>query len=176
MDYLISANILETLGLSWQKILLYLANFAVLALGLTFLLYRPIKKFMQKRQEEIARECDQANIAREEIEVIRRECEEQVNEAQLEIKKKEEEIQLVKKEAELSCERVIAEANVRAEQIVEEAREEAERYKQSAIEATRDQIVDMAVDLAGNILEREITLGDENKLVDDLIKEWEDDE
>ena len=92
------------------------------------------------------------------------------------IKKKEEELQLVKKEAELSCERVIAEANVRAEQIVEEAREEAERYKQSAIEATRDQIVDMAVDLAGNILEREITLGDENKLVDDLIKEWEDDE
>ena len=45
MNFLICADIFETLGLGWEKILLYLANFAVLFVGLTFLLYKPIKKF-----------------------------------------------------------------------------------------------------------------------------------
>ena len=39
------------LNIDWQQIVLHLMNFAILAGGLYFLLYNPVKKFMAKRAE-----------------------------------------------------------------------------------------------------------------------------
>ena len=38
------------LNIDWQQILLHLLNFAILAGGLYFLLYAPVKSFMAKRE------------------------------------------------------------------------------------------------------------------------------
>lgn len=38
------------LNIDWRQILLHLLNFAILAGGLYFLLYRPVKDFMAKRE------------------------------------------------------------------------------------------------------------------------------
>ena len=37
------------LNIDWQQILLHLFNFCILAIALYFLLYKPIKKYMAKR-------------------------------------------------------------------------------------------------------------------------------
>ena len=37
------------LNIDWQQILLHLFNFAILAVGLYLLLYKPVKKFMDNR-------------------------------------------------------------------------------------------------------------------------------
>lgn len=39
------------LNIDWQQILLHLFNFVILAGGLTFILYRPVKKFLEKRRK-----------------------------------------------------------------------------------------------------------------------------
>lgn len=39
------------LNIDWQQILLHLLNFVILAGGLYFLLYKPVKQFMAKREE-----------------------------------------------------------------------------------------------------------------------------
>ena len=39
------------LNIDWQQILLHLLNFAILAGGLYFLLYKPVKDFMAKREQ-----------------------------------------------------------------------------------------------------------------------------
>ena len=39
------------LNINWQQILLHLFNFAILFAGLYFLLYKPVKKFMEKREK-----------------------------------------------------------------------------------------------------------------------------
>ncbi|MEI3140314.1 MAG: ATP synthase F0 subunit B [Lawsonibacter sp.] len=39
------------LNIHWQQIILHLLNFAILAGGLYFLLYRPVRKFMDQREE-----------------------------------------------------------------------------------------------------------------------------
>ena len=39
------------LNIDWQQIILHLLNFAILAGGLYFLLYRPVRKFMDQREE-----------------------------------------------------------------------------------------------------------------------------
>ena len=40
------------LNIDWQQILLHLLNFAILAFGLYFLLYKPVKAFREKREEQ----------------------------------------------------------------------------------------------------------------------------
>ena len=51
MENLFGADIFATLGLSWQKILLYLANFVILFVGLTYLLYKPQKNINDNRKQ-----------------------------------------------------------------------------------------------------------------------------
>ena len=49
------------LNIDWQQILLHLLNFAILAGGLYFLLYKPVKDFMDKRTAYYKEMDDQAN-------------------------------------------------------------------------------------------------------------------
>lgn len=39
------------LNIDWQQILLHLLNFTILAFGLYFLLYRPVRAYMKKRED-----------------------------------------------------------------------------------------------------------------------------
>ena len=61
------------LNIDWQQIILHLLNFAILAGGLYFLLYRPVHKFMDQREEhyrqmenEAQQRLDQAKATEEE--------------------------------------------------------------------------------------------------------------
>ena len=58
------------LNIDWQQIILHLLNFAILAGGLYFLLYHPVRKFMDQREEhyrqmenEAQQRLDQAKAA-----------------------------------------------------------------------------------------------------------------
>lgn len=42
------------LNIDWQQILLHLLNFTILAFGLYFLLYRPVRAYMKKREDAYA--------------------------------------------------------------------------------------------------------------------------
>ena len=61
------------LNIDWQQIILHLLNFAILAGGLYFLLYHPVRKFMDQREEhyrqmetEAQQRLDQAKATEEE--------------------------------------------------------------------------------------------------------------
>ena len=61
------------LNIDWQQIILHLLNFAILAGGLYFLLYHPVRKFMDQREEhyrqmenEAQQRLDQAKATQEE--------------------------------------------------------------------------------------------------------------
>ena len=49
------------LNIDWQQILLHLFNFVVLTGVLYFLLYKPVKSFMDKRTEEYRSADEKAN-------------------------------------------------------------------------------------------------------------------
>ncbi len=78
------------LNIDWQQILLHLFNFVLLAGGLYFLLYAPVRNFMEKRtgdiaaKEKVAAEKE-ANAAALEAEYSRR-----LDEAKAEAEKKRE--------------------------------------------------------------------------------------
>jgi len=47
MDIILSANL--PLGIDGMKILLHLMNFLILMIGVTLLVYKPVKKFIEKK-------------------------------------------------------------------------------------------------------------------------------
>ena len=176
MVQLISANILETLGLGWEKMLLYFANFLILFFGMTFLLFKPIKKFMAKRQEEIKKEYEIAEEAKRNAEVMKAQYEADAQEAAIEAQKQIESARAEKEEALRSNEVIIENAKKEARDIVNNAKIRAEEERKHAVKEAREDIIDMAVNLAENILEREVSKEDNRKIIDECITEWSENE
>lgn len=172
MIYLINANIIEALGLSWQKMLLHLANFVVLALVLIFLIYKPVKKFMQKRQDEIKQKYQDAEDVKLKAQKDIDEANENAQKSQEAMKQMALEVEETKKQAEIEKEQILIEAKEQAEKIKEDARVKAQEEKELALKEAKDEVVDMAVNLAGNILQREIKKEDNSKIIDEALEEW----
>lgn len=124
------------LNIDWQQILLHLFNFAILATGLYLLLYKPIKEFMDKRDEHY-RQLDEATKAKlSEAEEIKADYSRQLSSVDDEIYKrknaatetmkrmKEEEIQQAKEQAEKIVSDAKKEAKIEHDKIIDNAQKE----------------------------------------------------
>ncbi len=124
------------LNIDWQQILLHLFNFAILATGLYLLLYKPIKEFMDKRDEHY-RQLDEAAKAKlSEAEEIKADYSRQLSSVDDEIYKrknaaaetmkrmKEEEIQQAKEQAEKIVSDAKKEAKIEHDKIIDNAQKE----------------------------------------------------
>lgn len=111
------------LNIDVQQILLHLFNFAILFFGLYFILYKPVRKFMDSREEHFKKleEDAQAKIA--ESEKAKEEYEQKLKSADSEINSKKEQ---AGKETFAERERIITAANEEAAKIVKKAKEKAQ--------------------------------------------------
>ena len=76
------------LNIDWQQILLHLLNFVILFTGLWFLLYKPVRSFMQKRKEHYEKMDADAEKKHAEAEEKRAVYEEKLAHAEDEIAEK----------------------------------------------------------------------------------------
>ncbi len=158
------------LGIDGLKILLHLANLLVLVIVLSLLVYKPVKKFMENRRNAIEGQLAENEKNRTEVEALREEYNGKLTAAQREA----EEIAAKKlKESEQAGAKIIAAAQSEAEALLLAGKQKAEREKAEAIDQLKNEVADIAVDMASGILEREISKADNDKLIEDCLKEWE---
>ena len=128
------------LNIDFQQILLHLANFAILFVGLYILLYKPVKDFMAKREAHYKEMDDEAT---EKLNLAKK----QADETASRLAAVDEEINDKKKTAagEITEMRVQAEkeAQAKADRVVTEAREYAEKEKVRIINSAEKDISDM---------------------------------
>lgn len=137
------------LNIDWQQILLHLFNFAILAFGLYFLLYKPVKKFMDERVKYFDDMNKEAENKLNESEKIKSEYEAKLSEAQSEIdSKKAEAIKKANEQVALQLEN----AKAQAKEIVENAKAQAEQEKKNTLEQARKDIADIAKEAIGKLL------------------------
>lgn len=130
------------LNINWQQILLHLFNFAILAGGLYFLLYKPVKDFMEKRTKYYQDMEDEAQRKVSEAEAMNAEYKKQLQEVDEEIhQKRVEAMQSIK---EVSDQR-LAEAENRANAIVAEAEKVADRSRTRALRDAQKELQELAV-------------------------------
>ena len=107
------------LNIDWQQILLHLFNFIILAAGLSFLLFKPVKKFMAQREESYKKAAAEHARKLEETETL--EKERQVKIAALDSDLTEREKQALSV-TEARKKRMLEEAREEADKIVEDGR------------------------------------------------------
>lgn len=130
------------LNINFQQILLHMLNFVILAGGLYFLLYGPVKKFMDGRQKHYADLKAQTEDALAKAEAVKQEYAERLASADAEIS--ESKAEASKAAAEIS-EKIIADAEKKKEEIIADGRAAAERERRRAVDDAREEIVGLAV-------------------------------
>ena len=133
------------LNIDWQQIFLHLLNFVVLFAILYFLLYKPVKNFMEKRRQAYQDMDDEANAAKEEAETIRAECEEKLAGLDAEIAEKRAETIHA---AELRAKSIKESAEKEAAEILKKAEKQAGAERDRIIAEAGDQITEMAREAA----------------------------
>ena len=136
------------LNIDPQQILLHWLNLAILVGGLYFILYKPVKNFIAKREEhykELDRQAED-RIAR--AEQLQTQYSEKLAAADEEIHQARAKAQQA---VEQSTQEQLDSARAQAEQIVAQARAQADRIKEQAIHDSQDEIRRLAETAAGRL-------------------------
>ena len=129
------------LNFDWQQTLLHWMNLAILVGGLYFLLYRPVKKFIAKREEYYRNLEQQADDKIAQAEQFKEQYGEKLAAADEEIRQARAKAQQA---VEQSTQEQLDFARAQAEHIVAQARAQADRIKEQAVHDSQDEIRRMA--------------------------------
>ncbi len=143
------------------------ANLLIVYLFLRKLLFNPLKNMIDSRQKEIDDMYSDAESSKAKASELLTEYEGKLSAAGEEC---EELLRNATRKAQLREEEIIRDANEQAARTVRRAAEEVEMEKKRAINEVKDEVADMALQIAGAVIERDISKGDHEAFIDDFIK------
>jgi F-type H+-transporting ATPase subunit b len=157
-------NIFPTLN----EFLWTLLNFAVLLWGLYKLLYKPLLGAISARENEIESALKKAAEDRAEAERLRKEFESQISNAQREA---QEIINKAVKNATATKEQIEADARAKASEMLENATKTIEREKNKALAELRQEVANLAIAVAGKVIEKNLDTAEQKRLADSFVAE-----
>jgi F-type H+-transporting ATPase subunit b len=128
----------------------------------------PVMNVMKKREEYVASEIEAAENSRQEAEKAAKEATEQLKQMKLEAQKIIEDAKTagVKQEQD-----IIESARLEADRIKKAAQAEIQNEKEKALQALQDQVASLSVLIASKVIEKELSAQDQEKLINEYIKE-----
>jgi F-type H+-transporting ATPase subunit b len=143
-------------------------NFALLVIIL-FIVLRKVRvgDFFRSRSEEIQKKFDELRKGKEEAEKKLHELERKLKEFEEDRRRM---LRQFQEEGNEEKEKIIAEAKKRAGQIVEQAELTVQQEVKTARDRLRQEIVALAAQGAGDIIAKQITEKDQDRLVDEFIE------
>ena len=129
-------------------------------------LFKPINEILQKRKELADKEIREAREAQDEANSLKVQYEDSLTNAHAEAAKIVSDAQ---KEAETKAETIVRDAEQQANTIKAKASADIEQEKKKAINEAKDEIGSLAMEIAGKVVEKEISEADHKKLIDDFI-------
>ena len=129
-------------------------------------LFKPINNILAKRKEMADAQIQDAVKAREEAEAMKSKYEQDMIQAK---NKANEIVVSAQKTASAQSEELLREASRQAAAMKNKAEADIEQEKRKAVNEIKDEIGGMAMEIAGKVIEREISEEDHAKLIDDFI-------
>ena len=126
------------LNVDWQQILLHWMNLAILTGGLYFLLYKPVKQFMEKREAHYRELEAQAAGKLQEAEELKAAYQAKLDGA-------EEEIHQARAKAQAAVQQSVEEQMAQAKQIVAKAKGEAANSREQIIRESQRELRELTV-------------------------------
>lgn len=142
-------------------------NFTVLVAILAYFVTKPIKKGLSGRTESIEKSLEEARKAQKEAEAKFAEYDEKLKKASAEI---DDIYASIKREGELERERIIKGAQEMAAKMEKEAQKTAEVEVARAKAELQTRAVNLAIEIAEEILQKNVTAEDHSRLVDEYMQ------
>lgn len=159
---------LDVISVNIWQILISLINLVLLFLLVKKFLFGPVKKIMEKRDNEINERYISAKEAEDTALESKKEWEEKLSGAS---KDADNILKNATEQAKYRGDVLISEAKEKAESIIRMAQNEAELERKKATDGIKREIVEVSGKLAEKMLEREINNDDHRDLIDSFIEE-----
>jgi len=160
-------DILSKLIPNWTSFVVQLAAFLVLVAAVIFLAYKPVKKIIKKREDYIEDNIKQSELAKSRANDNIIKSEETLTNSH---KQANEIIEQAKLDAENERNRLLEETNLQIQKMKLDAEEDIKQSKEDAKEEIRKEMVSLALDASSEILSRNVSTKDNEKLADDFIR------
>ena len=161
-------QIIEKLFPNVWALIAQLISFLILVIGMIFLVYKPVKKYLTKRREILDNEV-------KEIEENKNKALNNVLTSEKEIASSKQKAKTIINNAEISASKkrdeIIENAKIEAKDIIKDANIAADKIKEDAKLELKNQIVDTALKASKKVLEREVSEKDNEKIIDDFISQ-----
>ena len=141
-------------------------NVLVLFLLLRTFLYKPVRKFMQDREAKFAREREQIDESRTQADALKMQYELSMKNAKLEAEKLAE---TKLRSAEHEADDLRKKAKQDAQVLLTDAMTQAVTERDGLLTELKSQTAELAVDIAGKILEREVKPEDHQRVIDSFF-------
>ena len=140
----------------------------VLFLFLSYMLFKPTRELLKKRQERITADLASAKQDKEEADALKTEYEKKIDGAQREA---EVIMSEARQKAVRNEEQIIAGAKEEAANIIRQAQNEAKLEKQKAADEVKTQIIDVASLMAGKVVADRIDTNIQDTLIEETLQE-----
>lgn len=177
MDKIITAVILSDTGMErlfdldfqllHDAVITAVAVFC-LFLAMSYLLFKPTRELLRKRQERIQSDLDSAKKDKDDAKALKEEYEGKIT-----LAKKDADMILAeaRQKAVKNEEQIIAGAKEEAANIIRQAHNEAELEKQKTVDDVKTQIIDVASLMAGKVVAANIDTKVQESLIEETLKE-----
>ena len=154
----------------WTALFILLNTLTIFFVAKKFL-FKPVMKIITERQQEIDNLYADAGAAKEQAQQLQESYQQKLNAAQ-------ETSDRIVKEAvargQSKEEQIIRDANAQAAAIMDKASRDIAQEKKKAINDAKNEISDLAMAIAGKVVERELKESDQAGLIDGFIRELGD--
>lgn len=144
------------------------ANILILYFFLKKILFKPVKNMIDSRQKEIDDMYSDAEKSQSDAATLKSEYEAKLEAANEE---SEEILKRATRRAQLREEEILAEANAKASRVLERAEEQVELEKKRAINEVKDEVSEMAINIAAAVIERDLKSEEHKELIDEFISQ-----
>lgn len=154
----------------WTALFILLNTLAIFLVARKYLI-GPVRKLIEARQKEIDDMYENAGNAREEAMAMKEEYLKKLNDAQMTSDKivKDAVARGQKREEE-----IVEKAKNEAGQILQKAQDDIQLEKKKAVNEAKNEISDMALEIAGKVVGRQLSAADKAEMIDHFIDELGD--
>ena len=159
-------DVQELVGLVPWTFVAQICNLFIQVYLIKRFLFKPVNEMLEKRKALADAQIREAEKAKADADVIKTEYEQNMKEAK---EKANEILTTAQRTAALQSEEVLKEAASQAAALKSKAESDIAQEKRKAVNEIKDEIGGMAVEIAGKVIEREISEEDHAKLIDEFI-------
>ena len=161
---------LETLGIHFPSLAIYLVNFVLVLVLLYMFAYKPILKLMDERAERIRESLEAADLARQEAASSQEAIQEQITEARREGQRI---MDQTREAADRFRTEEMDKARVEAEAFVERAKADIARERDTALQEVRASFGDLAITAAERVIRSSLDRTVHESLIAQVLEEGE---